>query len=378
MSLVSSVSFVLVACSAPTRDLSGGDDPAPDTRVQDAASTTDTIEDDRPTADVAFGEIGEQPVDDASAPEAACAATVAATTRTPVDLVMSIDQSGSMDDDIAKVRASVANLAADLSASGLDWRLIMIARVGSGPLEVCVPEPVAGPRCASKAPRFLAVDKTVTSHDTLTVTLETLPRWTRILRQSAVKIFVPITDDESTQMTAVEFDRRLLAAAPEQFGTAAARRYVYFPICGASAFPSTVKCGPNAVDAGAQYQALARLTKGEWSPICAPDFRPVFERIARNIANRIACEITIPPPPAGSTFDRSKVNVSYRAGPSAVRTTIPRDDSGSCESGANGWRYSGDGTKILLCGRACARVQGLAEAQVDVEFGCASKYDGPK
>jgi hypothetical protein len=50
-----------------------------------------------------------------------------------------------------------------------------------------------------------------------------------------------------------------------------------------------------------------------------------------------------------------------------------QDKSAGCQDGANGWQYSADGTKVLLCGSACDEVRSDPNAKVDIEFGCETK-----
>jgi hypothetical protein len=102
----------------------------------------------------------------------------------------------------------------------------------------------------------------------------------------------------------------------------------------------------------------------------------VFEQIAKNVASSVACELTIPPPPTGETLDPKKVNVTYTDG-SGTTTSILQDASKACDMGANGWQYSADGTKILLCGDACTNAKADLSAKVSVQFGCETKVKPP-
>ena len=80
-----------------------------------------------------------------------------------------------------------------------------------------------------------------------------------------------------------------------------------------------------------------------------------------------SCEYSIPRPPAGQTLDPSLVNVLYTPD-GGVTETIGRDPSANdCNEG---WQYSADGKKIVLCGTACDRVSGSPAGQVEVLFGC--------
>lgn len=321
--------------------------------------------------------------------DAACAKTEAAAIKPPVDIIMSVDQSGSMSDDIANVKANINKLSDFLKKTGLDYRVVMVAQPGTGTYSVCVPPPLGASTCgAENKPIFRQIDQNVQSWNSLKLLLATFDAapgpWSTSLRKEAVKAFVPITDDDSNPctsagcgVTAVEFDKQLLAKPGGQFGTGTKRNYVVYPIMGAPAYPAeSPKCGANAVNTGPQYVALAKLTKGKWFPICLKDFGPVFEEIAKTLASKVACELTIPPPPAGEKLDPDKVNVVWTP-TSGKSEDVLQDKSKPCDAGANGWQYSADGTKILLCGDACAKAQADLGSKLTVEFGCSTKIKPP-
>jgi hypothetical protein len=306
------------------------------------------------------------------------------------------------------VKANINKLSDFLKATKLDYRVVMIASHGAPhhtssfmkAYEVCVPAPLGGAKCgAPNAPLFKQVNQNVQSFDTLKIILTTYDEksgdreWASTLRKDALKVFVPVTDDDSLQLRtdcteeemikpstkawchpdAARFDKALLAKPGGQFGTAERRNYVMYPIVGAAAFPSEKTCGSNAVNNGKQYLELAKLTKGKWFPICAKDFGPVFAEIAKNVAERVACELKIPDPPTGETIDHDKVNVTWTPSGGGTPATIKQDSSKPCEGGANGWQYDAAKEKVILCGDACAKVQADPGSKVDLELGCSTQ-----
>lgn len=316
--------------------------------------------------------------------QVACAKTQAAAKKVPIDVIIGVDQSGSMSDDIANVKANVNKLSGFLDKTKLDYRVVMMAKVGTGTYDVCVPAPLGGASCASKPPTFRTSNQLVASTNVLSLFLSTYDattgdkQWADFLRKEALKVFIPITDDNSA-LKGADFDKQLLAKPGGQFGTAAKRNYVVYPIMGAPAFPmESPKCGTNAVNTGTEHIATAKLTGGKWFPICLKDFGPVFEEIAKTAASKVACELGVPMPPAGSTLDPAKVNVVYTPGAGGMTETILQDASKPCDMGANGWQYNADKTKILLCGATCTKVQADTAAAVDVEFGCETKVVVPE
>jgi hypothetical protein len=214
----------------------------------------------------------------------------------------------------------------------------------------------------------------VQSNDALSIILETYNQtsgpmmWQDFLRPDALKIFIPVTDDNSN-LGATQFDAQLVAKGP--FGTDQKRNYVFYPITGANAFPAETKCG-SAVNNGSVYLDLAKMTNGKWFPVCSASFATVFSEIGKAVAATVACELTIPTPENGDTLDPSRVNVKVTA-PDGKTTTDVLQDKGDCAAGANGWQYSADGTKVLLCGDACNEVKANPNTKVDIEFGCQTK-----
>jgi hypothetical protein len=84
----------------------------------------------------------------------------------------------------------------------------------------------------------------------------------------------------------------------------------------------------------------------------------------------IACELPVPQPDKGA-IDLNAVNVIYTPGSGAANAKIvPQDTAHPCDSGADGWQYSADNTKIRLCGAICDTVRADSGGRVDVALGC--------
>src|SRR4051812_6504961 len=82
-------------------------------------------------------------------PDSACATQSATATlsKKPVDVIVVIDNSGSMTQEIVGVQANInKNFATILDKSGLDYRVIMVSRHGSasGAQSVCIESPLSG------------------------------------------------------------------------------------------------------------------------------------------------------------------------------------------------------------------------------------------
>jgi hypothetical protein len=49
---------------------------------------------------------------------------------------------------------------------------------------------------------------------------------------------------------------------------------------------------------------------------------------------------------------------------------VPQDSTRPCASGADGWQFSEDKKKIVLCGSACNAVNDDTRSKFNVGFGC--------
>ncbi len=222
----------------------------------------------------------------------------------PVDVIFVVDNSGSMDEEIAQVRANINQYFADiLSASGLDYQVIMISRRS----QVCVAPPLGGPDCSDNPPLYRAIDQVVGSTNSLSLILSTYDsanpflNWSTSLRYDAVKVFIEVTDDDSA-LSALQFATLLLAKQPAgMFGTAE-RNYVFHSIIGVTPGNPNITCS-TAANEGSQYQTLSNLTGGGLYSVCASDYSPILSEIANGIVGAIDTtppETTITGGPTGT------------------------------------------------------------------------------
>jgi hypothetical protein len=350
-------------------------------------STTNPGDD---TSSTGFDVTDDVSIDSKLTSDAACAKSTVAASRPPVDVIVLVDTSGSMQEESVNVQNNINKMSDFLKASGVDYRVVMIANPpnplfppGFGPPSICVPPPLAAASCASNPPLFRQVPTAVGSTDALKVLLSTYDskgKWDDFIRAEAFKAFIVVTDDNAASPTPapihLTFDAELLKRGSGTFGTAAARKYIFYPICGAKDSDPSTKCGDGMVNNGQVYVDLAKLTSGRTYELCSKDFGPAFSGVGKGLAAAVACEILVPKPPAGETFDPTKVNVTYTPTTGAP-VTIEQDTSKPCDAGANGWQYNADKTKILLCGDACTKLKADPTGKVSVELGCATKIKPP-
>ena len=195
----------------------------------------------------------------------------------PADIIFVVDVSGSMSEEITGLKQNInVNFAQIIGASGIDYRVIMLADHGPGKFEVCIEAPLSTiPKggCATiganppgnnpgKFYQYSMVGR-AQSNDALCILLDSLtgvkkddfnlaPKgWIDWLRPEAFKVIVVISDDRPSctwtsgkitfndlssaaggQKMAGDFDAALMTLSPTQFGTAMARNYQFHSVNG--------------------------------------------------------------------------------------------------------------------------------------------------
>lgn len=345
--------------------------------------------------------------------------------RQPVDIILLLDNSGSMADELEAVEANInVNFASVLASRDVDYHMILISRHRQEPRDeseeastsVCVSSPLSGLDDCDEAEqpafteRFFQYSTKLESTDSFDVLLDTYAPpfddsdreekfdrapegWSAWLRPGAKKVFLEMTDDDE-DMPIDEFVGTLVAMAPEHFGTDPENpAFVFHSIIGLAEKPTPTEaylpdepvqsatCTGNDNDvtsAGESYQELSRRTGGLRFPLCQfGAYDVVFQRIAQDVVltSEIACDFEIPPPPPGLELDLEKVAIEYAPGDGAASITFGQAPSlGDCQ--ANAFYIAGD--RLNLCPATCAAVQSDPVASVTVLFTCESQLIVPR
>ncbi|MCP4445853.1 MAG: hypothetical protein GY811_10995 [Myxococcales bacterium] len=338
--------------------------------------------------------------DEACAQNSAAAVSISK----PVDIIFVIDNSGSMGEEIEGVQNNInTNFAATIGASGIDYRIIMIARHGNfnGPESICISSPLSGHSCSpipaqpTLTNTFKHYSVEVGSHNSLTRLLGAFNSadefglaptgWSEWLRPDSFKVFIEFTDDSATDYTAIELDDALLALDPAAFGTADDRNYVFHSIVGLQAkdaMDSTIahlptdpiestRCTVGAMNPGVNYQELSVLTGGLRFPLCVPDhYDVIFQEVAQGVVESVGLPCTFAPPaaPEGETLDLERVIVIYTPGGVGDANSLDRvADEASCAD--NSWYVNGEDA-ISLCPTTCTLVEADEAAAVKILTGC--------
>ncbi len=320
---------------------------------------------DDPTLD---GDLDAGPGDGSPSPCAAVSKK-AETAIAPVDIIWVVDSSGSMKGEAARVQENLNDFSAAMGKVGIDYHVVMITSSSF----VKVPPPLG------TSPSYMAIDRGVGSNEPLQVLLDEFPKYKSFLRPLAITHFIEVTDDESKPLTATDFLSKMKALLGHDFTShAIASEEVPISVtnptgaCVTSLIPFDAAAAP-----GKQYYKLADLTLGKKFSICTKDWTALFATLTSAIAKATAipCSFLIPPPPDGSTFDKSKVNVEYTDG-TGKKTTIFFVPGGAAACPpTGGWYYDDDSkpTKILLCPATCTSVSADKTGKVDIAFGCATR-----
>jgi len=286
----------------------------------------------------------------------------------PVDIIWVIDSSPSMDDEIAIIQDNLNDFTARIGASGLDYRVVLIAAEEFTPTNgrdyfgVCIPPPLSGAAgCPdTDSDRYRHIREGVHSRDALSKLIATRPQYQDFLREGAGLHIVVVTDDDQRGGAGVE---EFMAAG---FGESVAFHSIVDEVgrpAGCGPFGDPCSCGEAR---GQTYINLSERTGGVVVSVCSEDWAPIFAGLEERVrtGNEIPCTFIIPTP-VGAVIDFDRVNVDFVAEDGARTPLVYSDD---CGAHPNSWRYNNPEAPIAieLCPGSCGAIEG----DVEVEFGC--------
>ena len=129
--------------------------------------------------------------------------------------------------------------------------------------------------------------------------------------------------------------------------------------------PRTASCDHSAASASAGDCHFDMTTSTDF----AGELASALQAIAGDAS--LSCQLDIPRNPSGGGVDLNQVNVTFTPGEGDV-VSVLRDDR-ACDGEAQGWQYSADGTKIVLCGSICDQARSDGAGQVKIELGCPTR-----
>ena len=305
----------------------------------------------------------------------------------PVDIIITIDNSGSMSEEAAEVRRNINTFAGILGTSGIDYRVVLISSP-TGSRGVCVEPPLGTgePACGSGPDgRLLAIHEGVSSTNALDKALEFYPEYRDFLRFESAKFFVWITDDESRNLTADSFRAALAGLEPMgmfdiQFHNAIVGFYGDAPAdwgrSGAGSCSSLARVGTTymrlANCLGDDGAPIADCMSGRQARVCETDWTPIFESIAEGVLAGVPvqCDFEVPPAPEGMRINVDEVVLEHLSDGMPTSPTMRVGSEADC--GVNGWYFDDveDPTTITLCPDLCRRVQMDPDATLGITLGC--------
>lgn len=235
-----------------------------------------------------------------------------------LDIIVVVDNSGDMAVEMAEVEDNLNRLADSLTASIIDWRIILISEFSS----ICIPPPLH-PNCGAmpeNTNQFYHYSSSVNSHNALCKVIDgfdnpdafnlTPNGYQDWLRTGTPKIFIVVTsdgvsctsglttyNDMDTEMggedVADDFESTLSNLSPTHFGTINDPNYQLISIIGISGThgpldPVVLTTCPAGVDPGTGYQVLSRRTNSMRYSSCSADYGPVFDQISMDLISLYA------------------------------------------------------------------------------------------
>jgi hypothetical protein len=317
----------------------------------------------------------------------------------PADVILVIDNSGSMTDEADEVQASMNDFVATITAAMIDVHIILISADSNDEQGICVPAPLGSGSCPNDDNQpggFMHVMTGVGSNDGLQKILDAYPTYSSFLRPNGTRTIGIITDDESSK-DAATFMSEIVALDPTFADLTFHGIVAPYDLDQTACLPCNLSgmctscdpcCGPDPVlglgcfsyaeEEGVVYKNLANMSGGVIGNLCLQEFSPMFQAMATAVigGSQVSCVYDIPDPPNGDTIDYGKVNVEFYPTP----TSMPEDffnvpgGGADCGTSTDGWYYDNPSspTQILLCPDTCTYAQMAPEGEVRVLFGCAT------
>ncbi|MEM9863072.1 MAG: DUF4215 domain-containing protein [Myxococcota bacterium] len=315
---------------------------------------------------------------DPSVRDAACGESTGegSSVSLPVDIIITVDNSGSMAGEAAQVRANLQReLAGPLDESGIDYRVTMIASLGNSGTSICMDTPLASSLCSTTGPRYLQFDVEVRSNDNMISTLGRIDDiddsgW---LRPEATKVFLFITDDNELDFEWSTVRDRLTGRFPSQFFDLAGGtpNYVVHGILaveGTGLIPPTTPkitrvCSPGGEDVAPTIQDAILATGGlRWNLCRNASFSMMFAQLAMDTIARVEAPCTFAVPEGA---DASRFAADFESDAESFSLENVASEARCVRRGA----YE-DAGNIQLCPALCDLVRADDSSRLLLTFGC--------
>lgn len=312
---------------------------------------------------------------------------VADPARAPVDIIWSIDTSGSMNQEVEIIEERMNFFAEFIGESYLDYRVIVIGNsrnpdptANDSTYDICIGPPLSGNNtCPDEdSDTYRHVRYYVHSDDGLGAIISQYPEYQDFLRPDASVHMVAVSDDEST-LSAADFMQDLAALTNPGFPNGIMFHSIvsdHYPDDELVVIPGLIELpagcsGPygDAEAYGEQYVTLSAETGGVFREICSAEWDDIFIAIGEQVlaSSTLPCTYNIPEPSDGLAIVYEDVVISFeQEGGQTVELDYVESAAG-CAAG-NGWYYDdpANPTTIELCEGICGDVAGTLQ----IGFGC--------
>jgi hypothetical protein len=335
--------------------LSAGEPETGGTDEGDAGTTTEKFDLPDPTTDDA----GEHE-------ECAAQTEEAENMLEPADIIIIVDNSGSMSQEAAEVREHLNGFSQQIIESGVDARVVLISSYPGNGHGICIDPPLGSGGCPGmddNPPLFTHIDERVASRNGLTLLIDHHQTWAPVLRPNASLHLMMVTDDDAN-IDAITFDTDFKALDPS---------YADYKLHGIVCLHNC----PEAARIGDVYIELGQMTGGVLGDLCDQDFQPIFDLLASEViaGSVLGCEWELPEPPDGEDLDPDAVNVEFDDGSGGEPLSVGRvDHPAECANVSDGWYYDDaeNPTMIIACPQTCDKIQDAMSAKISISMGCAT------
>jgi hypothetical protein len=298
-------------------------------------------------------------------------------TLQPVDIIISIDTSGTMRDEAMFVKENMNAFSQQIKDAGIDVHVVLISSEWTGQDDgfggllftdgLCIAAPLGSGECPNDTnlPGYAHIVEVIGQWNILDAYITLYPKYKAHLRERSLKTFVSVSDADATT-GAEKFMNDVMTLDPSST-TWASWRY-------AAIYPFT-DCGDG--QEGFAHADLVERTMGIGGDMCQQDFAPVFDEIAKKLVDvaQLSCDWAIPAPPSMETFDPAMTNVALAVNGQS-QNLFKSPTAAECAD-REGWHYDDEAnpTRVVACPATCARIQAAASAEVTVLFGCETQIN---
>lgn len=205
------------------------------------------------------------------------------------DLIIVVDNSGSMSSEVSAFQNGFYDFVNSIIASDVDLHVVLISADSALTNGICVPAPFGSGSCPgdSNLPGYRHIAHSVGSNSALSDILNTYGQWQGSLRPGASKEFLVLTDDDSS-ISAATFTTNLLALDPGFQG-------YHFNGIVAGNYGFSSPCAFIAGSPGSEYLALINQTGGVFDDLCNQDIDTGGMQVIAQSVTANANPVPLPP-----------------------------------------------------------------------------------